>query len=434
MAHPATAPRQITDVEVSDARPVTALTRRGWTLAGAAAGLVVGSRVLGAGPLAALGIAAAVLLVFAGIWVSVRRPRLAVQRSVRPFRLHAGGEGRVLLEIDATTRTPLLTLSDAVDGGRRAARFVVPPQSSGAHLQAAYRVPTARRGLHVVGPLLATVSDPLGLARRSHVVASETGIVVCPHIHDVVAPRRGGGGEPAAHADGARAPAVEPLGEFLSLRDYEPGDDPRRVHWRASARVGELLVRQDEAASPGRVVLVLDTRAGVYDEDSFEVAVEAVASLAVRLRREHAPVEVLTSGGEVLGRPGPGAIELLLDRLAVVEPSHDDHLGEVIGSLRSRLGVGAIVVATGGLDAPLVGALALVRARMLVTVVTTLASIASVPAASRRIPIVDASSTPFADAWNANERARRRRGVASARTANRRPPGRRQPRRSGVDR
>jgi uncharacterized protein (DUF58 family) len=232
-------------------------------------------------------------------------------------------------------------------------------------------------------------------------------------VHDVIAPRRGGGGEPAAHADGARAPAVEPLGEFLSLRDYEPGDDPRRVHWRASARIGELLVRQDEAASPGRVVLVLDTRAGVYDEDSFEIAVEAIASLAVRLRRDHAPVEVLTSAGEVLGRPGPGAIELLLDRLAVVEPTHDDHLAAVVGSLRSRLGVGAIVVATGGLDRALLEALTLLRSRMLVTVVTTLAPVAPAPPMSKRIPVVDASTVPFPDAWNAGERARHRRGIST---------------------
>jgi uncharacterized protein (DUF58 family) len=401
------------DSEDAPSRPVTGLTRRGWTLAGASAGLVVGSRVLGAGPLAGLGIAGGLLLLFAALWVSLRRPRVSVQRHVRPTRLHAGGEGRVLLEIEATTTTPLLTLSDAVDGGRRAARFVVPPQAPGSTLQAAYRVPTARRGLHVVGPLLATVSDPLGLARRSQVVAESGDIIVCPRIHEVAPPRRGGGGEPAAHAEGARSPAVEPLGEFLSLRDYEAGDDPRRVNWKASARVGDLLVRQDEAASPGRVVLVLDTRTSVHDEDSFEVAVEAIASIAVRLRRERAPVEVVTTGGEILGRPGPGSLELLLDRLAVVELSHDDHLGAVVASLRNRLGVGTIVVATGAVDRSVVEAASLLRARMLVTIIQTFAAApgAAVPAAGKRIPIIDAVRTPFAEAWNAA--ARTRRGAAA---------------------
>jgi uncharacterized protein (DUF58 family) len=390
--------------DVRAPRPVTALTRRGWTLAGAAAGLVVGSRILGAGPLAGLGIAGALLIAFAAVWVTFRRPGLSLGRTVRPARLHAGGEGRVLLSGVTTTATPLLTLTDQVDGGRRAARFVVAPQSAGSELHAAYRIPTARRGRHVIGPLLATVSDPLGLARRSRVAAEEIDVVVCPRIHDIVSPRRGGGGEPATNAEGARAPALEPLGEFLALREYEPGDDPRQVHWRSSARLGELMVRQDEAASPGRVILVLDTRAAVHDDASFEVAIEAVASLAVRLHRDHAPVEVITTGGEVLGRPGPGAVELLLDRLAVVETSSDDHLGAVFASMRNRLGVGSIVAATGTLDPSLVHALTLLRSRSLVTAITTRAQGGPRPPA---LAVVDASSVGFADAWNATRRRTR---------------------------
>jgi uncharacterized protein (DUF58 family) len=373
-------------------------------MAGAAAGLIVGSRILGAGPLAGLGIAAALLIGFAALWVTFRRPGLALGRTVRPARLHAGGEGRVLISGVTTTATPLLTLTDQVDGGRRAARFVVSPQRAQSELQAAYRIPTARRGRHVIGPLLATVSDPLGLARRSRVAAEEIDVVVCPRVHDVLSPHRGGGGEPAMHAEGARAPALEPLGEFLALREYQPGDDPRSVHWRSSARLGELMVRQDEAASPGRVILVLDTRSAVHDEASFEVAIEAVASLAVRLHRDHAPVEVLTTAGEVLGRPGPGAVEVLLDRLAVVEASRDDHLGAVFGSLRTRLGVGSIVAATGTLDPSFVHALTLLRVRSLVTAITTRAPVGPQPPA---LAVVDASTVGFAAAWNATRRRTR---------------------------
>src|SRR5581483_645895 len=193
----------------------------------------------------------------------------------------------------------------------------------------------------------------------------------CPRVHAVIAPRRGGGGEPAAHVEGTRAPALEPLGEFLALRDYEPGDDPRRVHWRSSARTGELVVRQDEAASPGRVVLVLDTRPGAHDEPSFEAAVEAIASLAVSLRRAHAPVEVVTTAGEMLGRPGPGGVDLLLERLAVVELSDDDYLVTVLAALRARLGIGAVVAVTGAPDATLTDALTRLRPRILVTLVAT---------------------------------------------------------------
>ena len=199
----------------------------------------------------------------------------------------------------------------------------------------------------------------------------------------------------SAHADGARAPALEPLGEFLALRDYEPGDDPRRVHWRSSARRGELLVRQDEAASPGRVVLVLDTRPHVHDEASFESAVEVIASLAVSLRRAHAPLEAVTTKGEVLGRPGPGMVELLLERLAVVSTGDPDYLVPVVAGLRDRLGIGAVVGATGYLDAEFADALALLRPRILATAIATGAS----DGVRSLVPVVDASAD-FPTAWN----------------------------------
>jgi len=377
----------------------TSLTRRGWTLAGAAGGLVVGSRVLGAGPLAGLGIAAALLLAFGFAWVALRTTRLTIDRRSRPARVHVGGEGLVVLEGIADTSTPLLTLTDRVDGGSRAARFVVAPQPARSVLRAAYRIPTTKRGRHVIGPLVASVADPIGVARRSWVVADATDIVVCPRVHDVAAPPRGGGGEPAAHADGARAPALEPLGEFLALREYEPGDDPRQVHWRSTARTGELVVRQDEAASPGRVILALDSRPAVHDEASFEHAIEAVASLGVRLRRERVPAEVVTTGGELLARPGPGAGELLLDRLAVVDLTPDDHLASVLGGLRNRLGIGTVVVATGAPDDALVDAIIRLRSRCVVILIATR------PATARALPRgviwVDCAQHPFPAPWNA---------------------------------
>ena len=375
----------------------TRLTRRGWTLAGAAGGLVLGSWVLGLESLAGLGVAAVLLLAAALAWVSMRRPQLDIERSVRPARLHVGTEGRVVLEGTAGTDVPLLALTDRVDDGRRAARFLIPPTRAGAPLRAVYRIPTSRRGRHVVGPLDAAITDPFGIARRSFVVREPIDVVICPRVHAVVPPRRGGGGEPAAHVEGSRAPALEPLGEFLALREYQPGDDPRTVHWRSSARRGELVVRQDEAASPGRVVLLLDTRVDVYTDDAFETAVEAMASLAVSLRRSHAPVEVITTAGELLGRPGPGSVELLLERLAVVEPGGEDYLGAVVGGLRDRRGIGAVVAATGALDARLADALVRLRPRCLVTVITTAPSERAVPTT---LPIVDASTGDLARSWN----------------------------------
>lgn len=373
-------------------------TPRGWTLAGGSVALLVGSRVLGAGALAGLGISGVLLVLFALAYVSRGSPALDIQRHARPSRVHVGGEGRVVLHGTTTDRIPLLALTEIIDGGMRVARFVLSPAPAGASIEATYRIPTARRGRHELGPLLAIIGDPLGLAQRAWEVADVTDIIVRPRVHAVLAPRRAGGGDQDPRADGARVPAFEPAGEFLGLRDYEPGDDPRRVHWRSTARLGELVVRQDEAAAPGRVVLLLDTRRSAHDDASFEVAVEAIASIATRLDRDHAPVEVLTTAGQVLGRPGPGTLELLLDRLAVVEATDADMLAAVGASLSTRLGLGAFVAATGAPDRALLDALAPLGTRAVVTVVATRAG-----APRPRLPrftVVDASAETFPTAWN----------------------------------
>jgi uncharacterized protein (DUF58 family) len=156
------------------------------------------------------------------------------------------------------------------------------------------------------------------------------------------------------------------------------------------------MVRQDEAAAPGRVVLVLDVRPDVHDESSFETAVEALASIAVQASKEHIPLEAVATTGAVLGRPVPGAVELLLDQLAVIEPDEPDHLAALCAQLSTRLGIGGVVVVTGAPDAALARAAAPLFGRYTVSVVATKAPTTGAPLPG----LVEAWSTPFAAAWN----------------------------------
>ncbi len=132
------------------------LTRRGWSLTGAALGLAVGSFLLGALEMLVVGVAALALLGAVVLWLRFgARPELAISRRVHPDRLHVGSEGRIdlLVENLGTRATPLLSATDWFDEGRRAARFLVPPLAAGATARAAYRIPTRRRGRYRVGPL-----------------------------------------------------------------------------------------------------------------------------------------------------------------------------------------------------------------------------------------------------------------------------------------
>jgi uncharacterized protein (DUF58 family) len=337
-----------------------ALTRRGWTLSGAACGLVVAGRLLGALELSILGIFTLSLLGAAWLWVRARRNPVHVDRSVHPHRVHVGGEARVDIEVDnrAAGDAPQLLLTDIFDGGRRAARFLVPSLHRGQRARAAYRVPTNRRGRYALGPITLTVTDPFGLARKSWSAGPAEEVTICPRVHDLRPPPGAPGRLRSASPFAVRfhAPAVDGE-EFLTLREYEVGDDLRRIHWRSTARTGELIVREDEAQWQPRAIVLLDTRPSAHDDASFEAAVEAVASVVSRLARSVLPVEVLTTDGRSLGvtgsggRHGIGGEALIMDQLAVVATRAPENLGGVARPLRAQVRRGLLVAVMGTLGA-----------------------------------------------------------------------------------
>jgi uncharacterized protein (DUF58 family) len=377
----------------------TTLTRRGWSLTGAAFGLVIGSYLLGTVEMLVVGIAALVLVVAAALWLRFQAPPiLAVSRRVHPDRLHVGSEGRIdlLVENLGTRATPLLAATDWFDEGRRAARFLVPPLAAGATARAAYRIPTRRRGRYRVGPLAVAVTDPFGVARRSEPSAGEAELVVRPRVHDIVAPVAVGSRISAEHEASAARAVVSDLGdEFVTLREYELGDDLRRVHWRSTARTGDLMIRQDEARWRSRAAVVLDVNPGAHDAASFEVAVEAAASVSARLARLRRRVELITSAGEVLGTGGDPRHDVV-DMLATVGPDDRDQLASVLEQLRAHRRVDLVVAVLGRVAPDTLRALGALGGIGVVVVLTQPAAFA--PHAS--VVVVDASTTPFATAWN----------------------------------
>ncbi|MDQ1429708.1 MAG: hypothetical protein QOF40_310 [Actinomycetota bacterium] len=379
-------------------RTVT-LTRRGWSLTGAALGLVVGSFLLGALEMLIVGIAALALLGAVVLWLRWREPpELAISRRVRPDRLHVGSEGRIdlLVENLSPGASPLLAATDWFDEGRRAARFLVPPLAGGATARAAYRIPTRRRGRYRVGPLSVAVSDPFGLARRATSGAGEAELVVRPRVHEIVAPVAVGSRVTAESEAPAARSMVSDLGnDFLTLRDYELGDDLRRVHWRSTARTGELMIRQDEARWRSRAAVVLDVLPAAHDAESFEVAVEAAASVTARLVRLRRRVEVVTSAGTVLGTGGDPRHDVI-DRLATVGPDERDQLPTVLENLRAHRRVDLVVAILGRVTPDTLRALGALTGIGVVVVLTRPAVVAP----STSVLVVDASATPFATAWN----------------------------------
>lgn len=294
-------------------------TRQGViVLAGGVAALVVG-RVFGVLELFVIGAAMIAATLLAWLVVALRRPRVHVERWIRPSVLTAGDVGRVevLVEHVGRTRSPAFELVEPV-GPRRTARMSVSPLAPGADVSAGYRIPTERRGVLTVGPLVAFRHDVLGLARFTAEVADVEEVLVSPRAHSLEMPSLGQG-VLGRHLL-ALAQRLGP-GDFHSLRDYVEGDEPRSIHWRASARSETLKVRQHSVEGLQRCVVLLDQHVpdGPEGEDAFERAVTVAASVVHSADRAGLTTRFVTTGGVDLR--GPDVAAQTLHLLARIAPS-----------------------------------------------------------------------------------------------------------------
>lgn len=300
------------------------LTARGRALLGSAAAMALAGWLFGIQELYCLALAATVLTGAASIWVDLRHFDLQVSRVVHPGRVSADQEARVELAIGNPGRrsSPPVEAHDPFDGGRRWARFAVAPLPAGKVLTSSYRLPSARRGVHLIGPLELRLSDPLGLASSRRVTSKETSLTVHPRYE--IVPVRG----VSAHRDHDRRLPRPSTGrggsEFHTLRQYVPGDDLRHVHWPTTARLDDLVIRQPESLRRGHLTVVADLRSHVQDDETVEAVLSAVASLAISALRSGLQVRVVTTSGWDSGH-GSGRTHgpALLDGLAaaVIHPA-----------------------------------------------------------------------------------------------------------------
>jgi uncharacterized protein (DUF58 family) len=219
-------------------------------------------------------------------------------------------------------------------------------------------------------------------------------------VHDVVALGDVAGSPLRVAAQGPSRILPSDVGdEFLTLREYEVGDDLRRVHWRSTAHTDDLMVRQEETQRRPEVTVLFDTRAAVHDEASFERAVEAVASIAAAMARIGRHIDTLSASGTRIAAVSPANLVLLMDQLAVIEPEPVDQLARAVDGFRTRRATGALVAVTGAADAATFDAFRRAASGFGVTVVVATRAGSTTPVRTRSIVTVDAS-TGFPTAWN----------------------------------
>jgi len=320
------------------------LTQRGRALLAVAAALTIGAFLFGIEELYPVAGAAVVLIAGTRVWVGGQQWDVRVVRHVRPARVPAGVAARVELAVvnHEARRSPVLAACDPFDGGRRWARFLIAPLDPGEVRWAAYTLPTSRRGVFALGPLELELSDPFGLCRIMTIGCAPSTLTVHPRI-DVIRSRY----LPAERDPDMRVP-LPVLGrvgdEFYGLREYQEGDDLRRVHWASTARVDQLMIRQPENLLQGRLTVAVDVRSSVHDPTSFEAALSAAASIVMSGIRGRIHVRLMTTAGTDTGfgaTAGHGAA--LLDVLAAAEPRPSSSL---LDDLRIGPGMGPVTVVT----------------------------------------------------------------------------------------
>lgn len=230
--------------------------------------------------------------VLALVLVVVLRPHVTVTRSVSPSTLTAGGTGTAVLRLRNGSKVAALPAlwSDRLPwhpGHTPLEPLQALPPGSAVTLRYGFEPPV--RGILRLGPLQTEVQDPFGLARARFTLGDEERIVVAPASVALAQ----GSIDLASTSGAARLFDHHALaGEHdVMTRDYRPGDALRRVHWKASAHHGELMVREDEKHSHSEAVVLLDTRRHAYrdvatssapnqpESAHFEWALSMVASL-----------------------------------------------------------------------------------------------------------------------------------------------------------
>jgi uncharacterized protein (DUF58 family) len=283
------------------------------------------------------------LVVFSGLFVFVGHSRIRIERSFSPQVVSPGHMARATLRATNLSMLPCLEakwddrLPHGISGD---ASGTLPAlggnRQSDSRVSFSYGLQGLRRGRHAIGPLRVHVLDPFGLVFRRHAFGTTESLIVLPRRVELksISPR-------GASDDGATRPAPQYVGvgdDDVIARAYLPGDAMKRMHWKATAHRGQLMVRQEEQQINPRAGVFIDCEPrtqgtardvqGEWEHSStFEWCVVATASIVHHLTRA-GYVVTLQSSSTAIDRSiadGQDSLEDAMVDLAVIEPDGRDH-------------------------------------------------------------------------------------------------------------
>ena len=321
------------------------------------------------------------ILVIGGSYVLVRLGLADLEAGyvVSQLHGHVGDKMRVTYTLRNGSRLPKLWLEvhnpTTLPGGLPGRAITLAGRSERSWL---IRVPLSRRGHFRIEPLHIRTGDPFGFFEASATVGQGVAVVVYPRLEPLPRWRL-----PASALEGSRVSPVRTLQRTplaTTVRPYAPGDSMNRIHWKSTARHGEIQVKEFDLEQTADAWIVLDLQRGIQagrdDESTVEAAVRAAASIAAMALQENRAVGMTVNVGRMSFLPADrgGRQHLkIMQLLAAVEADGSAPLVEtLIASVgRLRRGMTAVII-TPSLDPAWVRPLASLRSRGVACAVVTL--------------------------------------------------------------
>ena len=290
----------------------------GWAVTGAGIACLIAFPFLGWYELLVFGIVAMVMML-AAIALSLGNTRFHASIAVSNHRVTVGDTVSVIVGIDNTGRTPTTTARGYLPIGDAHERFNIPMLAPGQSKQTDVEFRTVSRAILPIGPLRIRKGDPFGLVRHEKELADRITVFIHPRTVRLDTLNAGVPRDLEGQPSGQ---IVDDDLDFYGLREYEPGDDVRNVHWLSSAKTGTLMIRQYEATRRTDTSVTISVNPDDYiDSQEFELAVSVHASIGVQCLQQNRPVTAHAGSTHAIPR---NATEFL-DGCSGIDPDIDDN-------------------------------------------------------------------------------------------------------------
>ena len=233
-----------------------------------------------------------VLLAVAALYL-IGGSNLVVDLSLLPSRVVVGDEATGEILVRSPGRSRVLGAVVEVPVGDGLIDLVLPGLGRKDRFTSQFRIPATRRGIIAVGPVRSVRADPLALVRRERIWTAEAELFV--HPRTIAIPSLSTGLVRDLEGNPTRDLSTSDMA-FHALREYQPGDERRSIHWKSTAKTGVHMVRQFEETRRSHLLIALSlATADFASEEEFEMAVSVVGSLGTRAIRDTRDVTVAVS-------------------------------------------------------------------------------------------------------------------------------------------